>query len=148
LAGKKFRLWSGPPHLQKFKEGGSTQTFKEGDPVKHSSGVVVIATDGNDITGIAAGKATGTSGSDCYVYVVTPEQVWSAYTSGTPATSTHVGNGYDLANFTAGNNTVVSLATTTNKDVICCGLDPRDTAASGTRILVRFNYASSDLIGG
>jgi hypothetical protein len=147
LAGKRFRLWSGPPHLKKFKEGG-TQTFKEGDPVKLSSGVIVIATDGNDITGIAAKKASGTSAADCYVYVVTPEQVWSASTSGTPATATHVGNGYDLASFTAGNNTVVSLSTTTNKDVICVGLDPRDTAASGSRILVRFNYASCDLIGG
>lgn len=145
---KKIRLWSGPPHLQKFKEGGSTQTFKEGDPVKISSGVVVIATDGNDFAGIAAKKATGTSGADCFVYVITPEQVWSVYCTGTPASATHIGNAYDLAGFTAGNNTTLSLATTTNKDAIVQALDPRDTPASGTRVLVRFNYASSDLIGG
>lgn len=147
MAGKKFRLWSGPPHLKKFLEG-ATQTFKEGDPVVLSSGRIVIATDGNDIAGIAAKAASGTTGADCFVYVVTPEQIWSAFTSGTPAATTHVGNGYDLASFTAGNNTVVSLSTTTNKDVIVQALDPRDTPASGTRVLVRFNYASSDLIGG
>jgi len=147
LAGKKFRLWSGPPHLKKFKEG-ATQTFKEGDPVKLSSGLIVIATDGADIIGIAAKKASGTTNADAFVYVVTPEQVWSAYTSGTPATATHVGNGYDLASFTAGNNTVVSLSTTTSKEVIIQALDPRDTPASGTRVLVRFNYASCDGIGG
>ena len=147
MAGKKIRLWSGPPHLKRFKEG-ATQTFKEGDPVKISAGLIVIATDGNDLAGIAAKGASGTPNADAFVYVITPEQVWSVFCTGTPATASHVGNGYDLANFTAGNNTTLSLATTTNKDVLVEALDPRDTPASGTRVLVRFNYASSDLIGG
>lgn len=144
---KKIRLWSGPPNLKKFKEG-ATQTYYEGDLVKLSSGLIVIATDGNDVCGVAAKKASGTTNADAFVYVITPEQVWSVYTSGTPATATHVGNGYDFASFTAGNYNVLSLSTTTNKDALVQALDPRDTAASGTRVLVRFNYASADMIGG
>ena len=147
MGSTKIRLWSGPPNLKKFKEG-ATQTFKEGDPVKVSSGLIVIATDGNDLAGIAAQKASGTTNADAFVYVITPEQVWSVFCTGTPATASHVGNGYDFAGFTAGNNTTLSLATTINKDAIVQALDPRDTAASGTRVLVRFNYASADMIGG
>jgi hypothetical protein len=133
--------------LKKFKEG-ATQTFKEGDLVKISSGLIVIATDGNDVAGVAAKKASGTTNADAFVYVITPEQVWAVYTSGTPATATHVGNPYDFAGFTAENNVYLNFSDTTNDDAIVVGLDPRDTPASGTRVLVIFNYASSDLIGG
>jgi methionine aminopeptidase len=147
VANTKIRLWSGPPNTKKFKEG-ATQTFKEGDLVKLSAGLIVIATDGNDVCGVAAKKASGTTNADAFVYVITPEQVWSVFCTGTPATATHVGNGYDFAGFTAGNYATLSLATTTNKDAIVQGLDPRDTPASGTRVLVRFNYASADMIGG
>ena len=135
----KLKLWDGPPNIRSFKEG-ATQTFNEGDLVFFSSGSVIMATDGDDVVGVAAKDATGTTGSDIPVYVVTPEQTWSVFTSGTPARATHVGNDYDFASFSAG-GMVLNLGSA-GTDAIVQELDPRDTPASGTRVLVKFNPAS------
>lgn len=56
-----------------FPEGGSTQTFKAGTPVKLSSGQAVIATDGTTgLLGIAQETASGTQTTMRKVQVVRP----------------------------------------------------------------------------
>jgi len=132
----KFRLWSGPTNVRSYPEAAS-ETFKEGDPVFFSSGSVTIATDGDDIVGIAAMDATGTTGSDIRVHEITPEQIWSIHSSGaTPAKATHVGNDYDFSVSTTATTLALGSAGT---DAIIVNLDPRDTPASGSRVLVRFH---------
>jgi len=150
MAGYKLKLWSGPANIHRFYEGAS-QTFLEGDLVIISGGYIVIATDGADAWGVAAKSGSNTTAGavSIPVYVITPEQVWSAFATGaTPARATHVGNPYDLSGFTAGNNIRANLADTTNDDYIVQELDPRDTPASGSRVLIRFNASSCDAIGG
>ena len=137
----KLELWSGDPNIREYPEGGSTQTFVEGDLVFFSSGSVIIATNGEDVVGVAASNASGTTGDPVNVQVVTPEQVWSVTTVGaTPAQATHVGGLYSFEVFTAALVTL-SLASS-GADVIVVGLDPRDTPAAGSRVLVRFTAAS------
>jgi len=146
----KIKLWQGPPNIHMVYEGAS-QSFYEGDLLKMSGGYAVLATDGNDAWGVAARAGHNTTAAGAYqipVYVITPEQVWSVFTTGTPARATHVGNARDFTGFTAGNVITLSLGTSTNSDAIIQELDPRDTPASGSRVLVRFNYASGDAIGG
>jgi hypothetical protein len=142
----KLKLWSGNPNIREYPEGAS-QTFAEGDLVFFSSGSVVIATDGDDVVGVAAAAASGTTGAMVPIQVVTPEQVWSVYTAGaTPAVATHQGNDYDFSVFTTALQ-VITLGSA-GTDVIIQALDPRDTPATGTRVLVRFNPDSCWAIKG
>ena len=143
----KFELWSGPPRVKDGPEEAS-QTFLPGDLLKHdgTSGEMEIATDGSDVAGVAIDKYSGTAGTAVKYHQVTPEQVWSITASGTPA-ATMVGSPFDIASFTAGNNHVVNVASS-GTDVILEDLDPRDTPASGSRVLVRFVPSSCDEWGG
>ena len=142
----KFELWSGPPHVTSGPEE-ATQSFSPGDLLIHdTSGEVEIATDGQDVAGVAIDKATTTTGSDIKYHIITPEQVWSIETSGTPAASM-VGKPFDIANFTAGNKHVVNVASA-GTDGVVIALDPRDTAASGSRVLFKFAPASCNMWGG
>jgi hypothetical protein len=124
------------------QEGGSSQSFVEGDLVKYSSGQAVIATDGTVNIGVAAQSASGTQATELAIYEINPEQIWSVYADSatTPAVGTHVGGDYDFASFTT-NTTYLNL-TAAGTDAIVVGLDPRDTPAAGTRVLVRFRPLS------
>jgi hypothetical protein len=57
-----------------------------------------------------------------------------------------IGGSYDIASFSAG-GMVVDVGSG-GTDVILYDLDPRDTAASGSRVLVKFVPGSADLWGG
>ena len=140
-----FELWSGPSNIKEFPEEAS-QSFAKGDLViLDSTGEVEIATNGADVYGVAAEDASTTTGTMIKVHVVTPTQVWSIESAGTPAAS-HVGLPFDVENFTTGLTTVdLSSAGT---DLVIQSLDPRDTAASGTRVLVSFVPDSCDSWGG
>lgn len=64
----------GVPEVYKFPEG-STQSFKAGQPVKLSSGQVVIATDSTTgLLGIAQSDASGTQTTMIPVQVVQPSR--------------------------------------------------------------------------
>ena len=140
----KFELWSGPPNVKSYPEAAS-QSFSAGDLVILSSGSVAIATDGQDVAGVALQNASTTTGTEIKVSVITPQQVWSVESTGTPA-ATMEGSQYDIASFSAG--AMVVSVTAGGTDVTLQQLDPRDVAASGSRVLVRFNPGSADLWGG
>ena len=140
MAGR-LRLWSGPPSVRLVQEGGSTQTFVEGDLVKYSSGQAVIATDGTVNIGVAAMPASGTQATDLAIYEINPEQIWSVYAdSATTPLVSHLGGDYDFGSFTT-NTTYLDL-TGAGTDAIVVGLDSRDVPAAGTRVLVRFRPLS------
>jgi hypothetical protein len=65
------------PRIVMIPEGGSTQTFKAGTPVKLSSNQVVIATDGTvGFVGIALADASGTQTTPVPVMLADPDQVY------------------------------------------------------------------------
>jgi hypothetical protein len=107
MAIPRFKLVSGPTHIQNVPEAAS-QAFLQGDLVFMSSDAVTICTGtaqgASGIFGVAAANASGTTGADCPVYVATPEQVWRAFpgTSIVPTASFDVGVDYKLAQSSAG----------------------------------------------
>lgn len=133
-----FQLRRGPSNLEYFQQSGSTANeWYSGDPVKLSSGKIVIATDGADVLGIAAKAATGTANSWIPVHLLSLLQIWSigADAATTPAIASHVGVNYTLT-ISAG-ATLLNIAGTTAAGWYVVGLDERDTAAAGTRVLVK-----------
>ncbi len=143
-----FQLRQGNPNIVEIPEHTTAGSFAIGDPVKVDSGKLKIASDDQDIFGIAMKAATGTAGTDIPVAVLTPEQIWSinADSATTPLT-TMVGASYGLT-ISAG-ATVINLAGgTTAGHWILDSLDQRDTAAAGTRVCVRASYGVCDAIGG
>lgn len=142
----KFVLWSGPTHVREGPEETS-QSFLAGDLVilDSSTAEVKIATTGADVMGVAIDKASTVDDTVLKYHMVTPEQVWSVESTGTPA-ATMIGIGYVIASFSAGG--MVADVGNTGSDIVIDALDPRDTAASGSRVLVRFQPASCDGWGG
>jgi hypothetical protein len=139
----KFVLWSGPTNVKEYPEE-DTQSFLAGDLLKFdaSSGEIEIASNGDDVAGVAIDGASGVTGTQIKMHVVTPLQVWSVETTGTPAVA-DVSEKFDVATFTAG-NMVVDVGSG-GSDLIIDDLDPRDTAASGSRVLVHFVSASCSM---
>lgn len=90
------------PRIVWIPEGGSTQDFKAGTPVKLSSNQVVIATDGTvGFAGIALQTASGTQTTPIPVLLADPDQVYvyaRITNNGTDTLATAsapaVGNGY------------------------------------------------------
>jgi len=137
-----FQLIEGPPNIAYYMQSGSTATeWYPGDPVILSSGKVIIATSGTDVFGIAAKKATGTANSWIPVHLLSLEQIWSiqADSAMTPLV-THVGLSYNLT-ISAG-VTVLNITGTTAAGWVVTGLDERDVAAAGTRVLVKPEIAT------
>lgn len=140
----KFELWSGPSNVKSYPEE-SGQSYLAGDLVIFDGGTVKIATDGTDVMGVAIDKASATADTERKVHVITPEQIWSVESTGTPD-ATMIGDAYDVANFTAG--LMVVNVGTGGTDVVLWDLDPRDVPASGSRVLVKFVPGSCDMWGG
>lgn len=143
-----FQLREGPPCIKYFQQSGSTANeFYPGDPVKFSSGKIVIATDGANVLGIAAKAATGTASTWIPVHLLSLEQIWSigVDSATTPAITSHVGVNYTLT-ISAG-ATVLNVAGTTAAGWYVVGLDDRDTAAAGTRVLVKPESDTFEIFG-
>lgn len=93
---------NGIAEILDFPEGGSTQAFKAGTPVKLSSGQVIIATDGTTgLLGIAQETASGTQTTYRKVQVCRPHLdliVAHCVTAGTAALASTftVGTAYDF----------------------------------------------------
>lgn len=133
-----FQLREGPPNVAYFQQSGSTATeWYPGDPVYLSSGKVLIASSGADVLGIAATQATGTASSWIAVYLLSLEQIWSigVDSATTPVIASHVGVRYGLTVSTGA--TVLDIASATAAGWYVVGLDERDTAAAGSRVLVK-----------
>ncbi len=143
-----FRPYPGPiaSHITVLPEA-ATQTFVTGDLVIISSGKVAVATDDDDIFGIALNDASGTTDTDVFVYVPGPGEKFIAEASTTTA-QTNVGVAYALV-MTSGSMAVNPGSTTTAAFYID-SLDPRDgaTTGAGGRVIGRFIYTSLDSIGG
>ena len=143
-----FQLIEGPPNIVYFQQSGSTATeFYAGDPVKFSSGKIVIATDGAVVLGITAKQATGTANTWLPIHLLSLEQIWSIAVDGatTPAIASHVGVNYTLT-ISAG-ATVLNVAGTTAAGWYVVGLDGRDVAAAGSRVLVKPESDALEIFG-
>jgi len=148
LATMGFRPYPGPDATKiVYLPEVVSATFKQGDPVVISGGYVTIATDDDDIFGIAMCDYTGTTGADTPVYVITPGDRFIAEATSTTV-STNVGVAYALT-ISAGASGVNTASTTTPAFYID-ELDPRDgaTTGAGGRVIGRFVYGSMDAIGG
>lgn len=133
------RYTPGNPVVVIGEEGGTTQTFKAGDPVKFSAGYVVVATEGV-MNGLARRKASGTQSTNIEVELFDPNAVYSARlsTSVTHA-QTLVGTNVDFQ-FTTPGSMVLEDGTC---DAYIVALDPRDAiGTSGGRVLIRFHYGT------
>jgi hypothetical protein len=143
-----FRPYPGPiadriVHLPE----AATQTFDQGDLVIISSGKVAVATDDDDVFGVAMRDASGTTDTMIPVYVIHASDKFLAEASTTTA-QTNVGVAYALV-MTSGSMAVNPGSTTTPAFYIE-KLDPRDgaTTGAGGRVIGRFVYTSLDSIGG
>jgi hypothetical protein len=133
------RYTPGNPVVVKGLEGGSTQTFDAGDPVKFSAGYVVVATAGV-MNGLARRDASGTQSTQIEVELFDPNAVYSAKCS-TDLThaQTLVGTNVDFQ-FTTPGSMVLEDGTT---DAYVVALDPRDAAGTTSgRLLIRFHYGT------
>lgn len=143
-----FQLRKGSPEIVPRLEHATDGSFEVGDPLKVTSGKVQIATAGADVYGIAMTAASGTEDTEISVALLTPNQTWSISVDGatTPAEATHVGNHYALT-IVAG-ATLLNVAGGAAAGFVVEELDTRDTAADGSRVVVRAEYATCDGIGG
>lgn len=138
-----FQLIEGPPNIAYYKQTGTSATeWYPGDPVILTSGKLLIATSGTDVFGIAAKKATAVADSWIPVHLLSLEQIWSIAVDSatTPSIASHVGISYGLTISTG--VTVLNLAGSTAAGWVVTGLDERDVAAAGTRVLVKPEIAT------
>ena len=149
MATMGFRPYPQPiaDRITVLPEASGTQTFKRGDLVIFSSGTVAVATDDDDVFGVAMNDASGTANTDTEVYVIQPGDKFIAEASTTTAVSNQ-GVAYALV-MTSGSMAVNPGSTTTAAFYIDA-LDPRDgpTTGAGGRVIGRFIYTSIDGIGG
>jgi hypothetical protein len=148
MATMGFRAYPGPDSkkIVHLPEAG-TQSFVVGDLVIFSSGSIAVATDDDDLFGIALTAASGTTGTMIPVYVITPGDKFIAEASATIA-ETNKGVAYALV-MTSG-SMAVNPGSTTSPAFYIERLDPRDgpTTGAGGRVIGRFYYTSMDAIGG
>jgi hypothetical protein len=125
----------------------ATQTFVVGDLVIISSGKVAVASDDDDVFGIAMKAATGTTNTSIPVYVIHASDKFIAEASDTTAVSNQ-GVAYALV-MTSG-SMAVNTGSTSSAAFYIDHLDPRDgaTTGAGGRVIGRFVYTSLDSIGG
>jgi hypothetical protein len=145
-----FRLYDGPQNIQWFPEDQTSGYFAAGNVVILSSGEVTIATDDDDIWGVALKGYTGTTGTMIPVSVITPDQRWLAYATSTTAT-TIIGTSYALT-LTYGSQGVNTASTTTPafmvEDILKSDKTAGATTGAGGWVIGRFVYTSMDAIGG
>jgi len=127
-------------------EGGSA-SFAAGDLVIFTSGSVQVATNDDDVEGIALKASSGTTGTMTPVYIIGVSDKFIAEASATTA-ETNKGVAYALVMTTG--SMAVNPGSTTTAAFYIEKLDPRDgpTTGAGGRVIGRFVYTSIDGIGG
>ena len=148
MATMGFRPYPGPDatkivHLPE----GTSASFQAGDLVIFTSGKLQVATDDDDVFGIALKTYTGTADTSIPVYVITPGDRFIAETSATQA-QTNCGVAYALVMTTG--SMAVNPGSTTTAAFYIDQLDPRDgpVTGAGGHVIGRFVYGSMDAIGG
>lgn len=141
MATVKFKLKWGNPHIIDLPEtSGTALDWYAGDPVKLTSGRLVIASNAV-IAGIAMVSATGTQDTMCPVSLVDPTQVWCAEYIGTAS----VTDGFSEKALDFSPNSS-GVSTTGSGDIIILKEDERDGWGANKRILVRFQSAACQSI--
>lgn len=146
MATMGFRPYPGPDARKIVWLPESAAEFVIGDLVIISGGNVAVATNDDDIFGIALSDHD-ISGDMVPVYVITPGDRFIAEANGTTA-ETNKGVAYALV-LTTGSMSV-DVSSTTTPAFYIDELDPRDgpTTGAGGRVIGRFYYTSMDAIGG
>ena len=149
MATSGFRPYPGPKadRITVLPEA-ATQSFKTGDLVIISSGKVAVATDDENVFGVAMNDASGTTDTDVSVYVIYPGDKFIAE-SGAATAVANQGVAYDI-NMTSGSMSVTTGTAESAVFYIDC-LDPRDGAVAASpygHVIGRFVYLSIDAIGG
>ena len=131
-----FKMLEGPTDIREYPADETHGSFQAGDMVELSSGELILSNDSTDVWGIAL-KDYGGSGSIIPVMIVHTDQVWEAEAN-TTTTTAMCGVGYGTTKTAGG--TCIDLADTTDIEVVCIKIDPRDgaTTGSGGRMHVRF----------
>ena len=126
---------------------GASASFQVGDLVIFTSGSVQVATDDDDVEGIALLASSGTTGTSIPVYIIGVSDKFIAEASATTA-ETNKGVAYALVMTTG--SMAVNPGSTTTPAFYIEKLDPRDgpTTGAGGRVIGRFIYTSIDGIGG
>jgi len=141
MAEQSVQLYShgDPQVVDAYESSGSANDWYAGDLVKlDTNGQVVIAAAGQHIiAGIARKAATGTQGTKLELELIDPNAIYvmRAEASTTPLQA-NVGDIWDIV-FTPGAHTLNASAGTDGV-IYIVGLYP-ETAANGTRVLVRFS---------
>jgi hypothetical protein len=143
LAKPRFELVQGPENLEDYKEG-ATQTFKRGDIVKMSSGLVVLATGTGiaaNMLGVAAADASGTTSAAIPVVVFSGEQVFCAYapTASAP-TANSLGVDYAIKQAAAAGGEI-STATGTDGIAYRHTAQGKDGTANGDPFLIKIDQS-------
>ena len=135
-----WKLVDGPSDIRDYPADQTHGSFLAGDIVSLSAGELILKAATQDILGVAMKDYTG-SGSSIPVQIVRADQTWVAEAN-TTTTTAMCGVGYGITN-TAGGQ-CIDLSDTTNPEVVCIKIDPRDgaTTGSGGRMHVRFTTPS------
>ena len=131
-----WKLLDGASDIREYPADQTHGSFLAGDLVSLSAGEVILKAATNAIFGVAMKDYTA-SGTVIPVLIVRPDQTWVAEANATTTTAM-CGVGYGITD-TAGTQSV-NISDTTDTEVVCIKIDPRDGAhtGSGGRMHVRF----------
>lgn len=131
-----WKLLEGPSVIREYPADETHGSFLAGDLVALSAGEVILKAATTAVLGVAMKDYTG-SGTMIPVQIITADQIWVAEAD-TTTTTAMCGVGYGINN-TAGAQSI-DLGDTTDVEVVCVKIDPRDgaTTGSGGRMHVMF----------
>lgn len=131
-----WKLVSGPTDIREYPADETHGSFLAGDLVALSAGELILKATTTAILGVALKDYTA-SGTVIPVSIARTDQTWVAEAD-TTTTTAMCGVGYGI-NDTAGTQ-AIDLGDTSDIEVFCIKLDPRDgaTTGSGGRMHVRF----------
>lgn len=135
-----WKLIDGPTDIREYPADETHGSFLAGDLVALSSGELILKASTQNVLGVAMKDYTA-SGTVIPVMIIRTDQTWSCEAN-TTTTTAMCGVGYGITN-TAGAQ-CIDLSDTTNPEVVCIKIDPRDgaTTGSGGRMHVRFTQAT------
>jgi len=135
-----WKLLDGPSDIREYPADETHGSFLAGDLVSLSAGELILKAATNVIYGVAM-KDYGASATIIPVQIVRADQTWVAEAN-TTTTTAMCGVGYGITN-TAGGQ-CIDLSDTTDTEVVCVKIDPRDgaTTGSGGRMHVKFAAAA------
>ena len=131
-----WKLIEGPSTIREYPADETHGSFLAGDLVALSAGELILKAATNNILGVAMKDYTA-SGTMIPVQILQADQMFVAEAD-TTTTTAMCGVGYGI-NDTAGTQSI-DIGDTTDVEVICVKIDPRDgaTTGSGGRMIVRF----------